>query len=919
MPTCASCGAELAPDSRFCARCGAAAGDPGAAPRAVLATSGVTATAPSSPPTPSENVPFEPGTRLGKRYRIVAFLGKGGMGEVYRADDLELNQPVALKFLPGRISANAAELDHLRKEVRVAREIAHPNVCRTYDIAAVDGYVFLVMEYIGGEDLASVLRRLGRPSTDKAVEIARQLCLGLGAAHEKGILHRDLKPANVMIDDRGHVRITDFGLAGLAEELAQRPDGSGTPAYMAPEQLAGGAASVQSDLFSLGLVLYELFTGKRAYVAHGITEVRRLQSDSSVRTPSSLVQDIDPAVERVIMRCLEPEPRVRPGSAYAVLGALPGGDPLAAALAAGETPSPELVASAGVAGGVRPGVAIACVILVLTSVTWWATYEQKRYRGFSRSATALALRSEEVLAKAGIAGPRYSYGGFMENSISIAHQARADSMALASGAARPDASAGVLYWRRWSPEVLFHPDLHNPSPNLFEPLPGPGSVMVLMDVDGRLVQLSIMPAVGSNQASRATPEQRERRASDWSAFVSAAGYDAARMVRVPSDRFLSIGADSVTAGRVPAPRGAGQPITLQASWLDGRVIRFWVDVPWGTSRDPFAFQSSREPDEAQRWTNLIFFSILPFAAAVLFAVRNLRAGRGDRRGAMRLALFVFLSYMLLHLVVLNVPDLGVIQALETMIRQAPIGHSLLHGVIAWFVYMALEPYLRRLWPRVLVSWARLVAGRFRDPMIGRDILAGFIFASVNAAANLIARDVAGRPPGPERLRPELLDSLSGVGPALSGIATFAAGAPQVVMAFFTLLLICRILLRRNWAAIAGAVVLFGLLFSLQGISESGLAAAAVTGVIGAASLAYVGLRFGFLAAMTGGFVIQVMLLVPWTTDLSAWFSDRMLIAAVILGALLVYGFTNALGGRSIFRDPILEPAAGRAPRAPSST
>src|SRR4029453_325 len=155
---------------------------------------------PSSHPSSSSSLHgrFDPGTRLGSRSRIVGLLGKGGMGEVYRADDLELNQPVALKFLPPRIHAGGAELDRLRAEVRIARGISHPNVCRTYDISSQDSQVFVVMEYIDGEDLASVLRRLGRPSRDKAVEIARQICLGLAAAHEGGIIHRDLKPANIM-------------------------------------------------------------------------------------------------------------------------------------------------------------------------------------------------------------------------------------------------------------------------------------------------------------------------------------------------------------------------------------------------------------------------------------------------------------------------------------------------------------------------------------------------------------------------------------------------------------------------------------------------------------------------------------------------------------------------------------------------
>src|SRR5262245_63910753 len=194
MASCRSCEADLPADSRFCLRCGAAVNGAGV-------TAGVTATAsplPTPTPTPWHGR-FEPGTRLGTRYRIVSFLGKGGMGEVYRADDLELNQPVALKFLPSRVHPGEAELDRLRQEVRIARGISHPNVCRTYDISAQDGQVFVVMEYIDGEDLASVLRRLGRPSSDKAIEIARQICLGLAAAHEGGIIHRDLKPANIMI------------------------------------------------------------------------------------------------------------------------------------------------------------------------------------------------------------------------------------------------------------------------------------------------------------------------------------------------------------------------------------------------------------------------------------------------------------------------------------------------------------------------------------------------------------------------------------------------------------------------------------------------------------------------------------------------------------------------------------------------
>ena len=199
------------------------------------------------------------------------------MGEVYRAEDLRLGQSVALKFLPPAVAEDPQRLAQFHHEVRIARQVSHRNVCRVYDIGEDHGRVFLTMELIDGEDLAGLLKRIGRFPEERATEIARQICAGLAAAHDCGVLHRDLKPANIMLDADGRVRITDFGLAGLAGTFTDIR--SGTPAYMAPEQLAGKDVTERSDLFSLGLVLFEIYTGKRAFDATTIAELLRLHDD----------------------------------------------------------------------------------------------------------------------------------------------------------------------------------------------------------------------------------------------------------------------------------------------------------------------------------------------------------------------------------------------------------------------------------------------------------------------------------------------------------------------------------------------------------------------------------------------------------------------------------------------------------------
>src|ERR1700735_4889791 len=315
--TCRTCAKDVPDSSRFCLSCGSAL--KGGVP---LVTQTVATSASTPPPrtpaparTPSHSSlssssgslaegRFLPGALLADRYRIVALLGRGGMGEVYRAHDLTLGQEVALKFLPEVAARNPGALARFYNEIRLARQFSHSSVCRVYDLGEVEGQPYLSMEYVDGEDLGSLLRRIGRLPSDKAVEIARQLCAGLAAAHAKGVLHRDLKPANVMLDGRGHVVVTDFGLAALADEIPGEEIRNGTPAYMAPEQLAGKEVTVQSEIYSLGLVLYEVFIGRRAFEASTLAELVRLHSETTPLSPSTLEKETGPAVELAVLRRL---------------------------------------------------------------------------------------------------------------------------------------------------------------------------------------------------------------------------------------------------------------------------------------------------------------------------------------------------------------------------------------------------------------------------------------------------------------------------------------------------------------------------------------------------------------------------------------------------------------------------------------
>ena len=249
---------------------------------------------------------------LGVRYEILAEAGHGSMGNVYKARDRETGETVALKLLKPEIASDQAMMDRFKNELLFARKITHKNVCRVYEFNRVAGIAYTSMEFVEGESLRSVLNRFGGLPQRKATDLTRQICSGLKEAHAQGIVHRDLKPENVMIDAQGNVKIMDFGIA-RSMEAGTRLTGAmvGTPAYMAPEQAAGKPVDYRTDIYSLGLMLYEMFTGAPAFSADNSIAVALKQIREEPPAPHEIEPNIPVAIERAILKCLEKDPARR--------------------------------------------------------------------------------------------------------------------------------------------------------------------------------------------------------------------------------------------------------------------------------------------------------------------------------------------------------------------------------------------------------------------------------------------------------------------------------------------------------------------------------------------------------------------------------------------------------------------------------
>jgi serine/threonine protein kinase len=308
--TCPKCRSENTDTARFCADCGTRLG---------LAETPPQVSATRTLETPRETLGR--GILFAGRYEVIEALGVGGMGEVYRVEDKKVGQEVALKLIKPEIAANKKTIDRFRHELKTARMISHRNVCRMFDLGEEKGTYFITMEYIAGEDLKSFMRRSKQLALRTAISIAKQISDGLTEAHRLGVVHRDLKPGNIMIDKEGNARIMDFGIARSLEANGITGEGIivGTPEYMSREQVEGTDVDQRSDIYSLGILLYEMVTGEVPFKGDTAFAIALKHKSEQPHSPQKLNPQIPDELSRLILKCLEKDREKRYQGAGEVL------------------------------------------------------------------------------------------------------------------------------------------------------------------------------------------------------------------------------------------------------------------------------------------------------------------------------------------------------------------------------------------------------------------------------------------------------------------------------------------------------------------------------------------------------------------------------------------------------------------------
>jgi Protein kinase domain len=727
-------------------------------------------------------------------------------------------------------------------------------------------------------------RRIARSSS-------RQICAGLAAAHDRGVVHRDLKPANIMLDGNGRIRITDFGLAGVAGESIH----AGTPAYMSPEQLAGGDVTPKSDLYALGLVLFELFTGHRALEGRTLAELIAKREQAGITPPTEFVRDLDPAIERAIMRCLEPDPARRPPSALAVAAALPGGDPLAAALAAGETPSPEMVAAAGETSALKPlaaATALAAALSVL--VVCVALADRVRVTNvvpLPKPPVILAEQAKQILGSLGYAAEAVDSAQGFNIPDGVRDYLRDHPELATRDRLRAGSPTLLQFWWRGSPSILI-PTGDEPRVSLTDPpLIMSGMTLVKLDPRGRLLELAVVPAQ-VDAASTPAPV-------DWTPLFRAAGLDFRAFAPAPPEWTPRVYADTRAAWTGPLPELSGQQLRVEAAAYRGRPVAFQQVAPWTRATRTAEVTGERR---ISIWSALGTLAVfLMCVAAALVARHNLRKGRGDRRGALQIAACVSLAALAVWAL-----DTKHVAIPELEMDRFFSGQPLWAAGMLWLLYLAIEPYVRRFWPTTVVSWSRLTAGQWRDPLVGRDILFGValgITVHVIYLANLQTAHALGYPLTPDM--PDL-NELRGTHVVIARVFNQVFNAVfNALFSVFGMVLLKILVGRERFAAVlAVALMTFT---SARGALDAGPVWLNLTMIVIFMTIIVLTIQhLGLLATMVLFLVNFIISNAIVTFDTSKWFFADSLLLMVIPAALAWYGFYISRGGEPLFGRRLLD-------------